>query len=226
MRTEKEKRIIALKKEGKTVRKIAQITNSSFTTIKSIIKNAEDEEKIIADGKTKLEEKKHEEEKYRRALKMFADGKENVEVATSTGLKADEVILYRKEYWRLTGTDKLVTLYDRIEANVSSIVKVAEMIEQEGISDDETRGALRRFKEFRILDDKICQAQAQLDSLYHDIVKANSGLQSLTKERTRLEGVIEKLKNQESEYTKNSGPCRDILDYVRHLKQLSSEVGF
>jgi transposase len=203
MRTEKQKRIIALKKEGKTVREIAEITKSSFATITSTVNDAEDEERIIANGRTRLEEKKQSDEKYKWALQMFVQGNKNVEVATSIGLRADEVILYRKEYWRLVEADKLVTLYDRIEPNISTFVKVAEMIKQEGISDDETRRILRLFKDLMILDDKIYQAKAQLDHLYGDIVEAQKGLQSFKQEETRLKEVIERLRNKESEYTNN-----------------------
>lgn len=192
-----------MKKEGKTVREIAEITKSSFATITSVVNDAEDEEMIIANGRTRQEEKKQSDEKYKRALQMFAQGKKNVEVATSIGLLAVEVISYRKEYWKLIGSDKLVTLYDRIEPNISSIVKVAEITEQEGISDNETRRILRHFKVLRTLDDKIYQAQAQLDHLYRNILEAQKGLQSFNQEKTRLEGEIERLKNEKSEYTSN-----------------------
>ena len=223
MRTQKENRIIALKKEGKTVREIAEITKSSFATITSVVNDAEDEEGVIANDRHRQEEKKLSDEKYKRALEMFAQGKQNVEVATSIGLRAEEVISYRKEYWKLIGADKLVTLYDRIEPNISSIVRMTEMIVQEGICDEEIRRVFRRFKEFRALDDKISQAKAQLNNLYEEILKARNGLQSYDQEKARLEGVIEGLKNKELEYMKNFQSYREFRAYARRLKRLNGE---
>jgi septal ring factor EnvC (AmiA/AmiB activator) len=81
-------------------------------------------------------------------------------------------------------------------------VKVAELIEQEGISDGETRRILRRFKEFAVLEDKINRAQTELQQLYDDILRAQKGVQSFDQEIIRLNGVIERLKNQESELIK------------------------
>lgn len=66
MLIEKKRRILALNKEGKTVREIAELTNSSFTTISATLKEAEAEEKIVALEKTKQEEQTKASQKYSR----------------------------------------------------------------------------------------------------------------------------------------------------------------
>lgn len=66
MLIEKKRRILALNKEGKTVREIAELTNSSFTTVSATLKEAEAEEKIVAQEKTKQEEQTKASQKYSR----------------------------------------------------------------------------------------------------------------------------------------------------------------
>jgi DNA-binding NarL/FixJ family response regulator len=123
MLTEKERRIVALKREGKTVREIADLTNSSFTTINDAWQKAEEEERLATEKKIKVEEEKDASDRYTKALDLFSRGKSNIEVATSTGLKADEVISIRIDYWRLIRADELVLLYNQNRRRLLSVLE-------------------------------------------------------------------------------------------------------
>lgn len=93
MISEKDKQIIDLKKHGKTIREIAEKTQSSFSTISRVLKMAEDQEMAIAQNKTMQEEENQARARYTQAMKMFSQGKSNIEVAKNiTGMRADEIL--------------------------------------------------------------------------------------------------------------------------------------
>ena len=194
MLTEKERRIVALKREGKTVREIANLTNSSFTTINDAWQKAEEEERLATEKKIKVEEEKDDSDRYTKALGLFSQGKSNIEVATSTGLKADEVISIRIDYWRLIRADELALLYNQNRRRLLSVLELDKRIKQEGVNEDNIVEALNHIGDLRSLREKIERRRARLRRLNDIILKAQDERRWLTRRRQRLEDRVARLR--------------------------------
>lgn len=220
MLIEKKRRILALNKEGKTVREIAELTNSSFTTISATLKEAEAEEKIVSQEKTKQEEQTKASQKYSQALKLFSEGKENIEVAIITGLRAEEVISIRKDSWRLLGADKLAILYDQYEPYLPSFLEFNRRTRQKGISQDTIVHALEHFEELQNLEKELPRARAYLNRLEDAIRQRRNEIDFLAQKKWRLEYNLDYLKQKESEHIKKFKSYRHFLAIERNLERL------
>jgi hypothetical protein len=194
MLIEKKRRILALNKEGKTVREITELTYSSFTTISATLKEGEAEEKIVAQEKTKQEEQTKASQKYSQALKLFSEGREDIEVAIVAGLRAEEVISIRKDYWRLIRADKLAILYDQYKPYLPSLLEFCKRIRQKGISPDTITRAVEHLEELDNLETEISRARHHLRKLKNAIRKHQDELNVLATKKWRLEYRLDCLK--------------------------------
>ena len=193
MRTDKEKNIIALKRQGKNIRQIAEQTQSSFSTISSVLKEADEEERIVAQKKIKLEQDNHASATYSRALVMFSQGKRNIDVAKITGLKADEIISIRKDYWKLIEADELAQLYEQVEPYLSSLLNLDKRMRRENIDQDDIVWSLNHFKELRFLRVKIIRARANLERLQNELFETHNASISLVRRNAVSRGYNSKL---------------------------------
>jgi hypothetical protein len=174
------------------------------------LKEVEAEEKIVAHEKTKQEEQTKASQKYSRALKLFSEGKENIEVAMITGLRAEEVISIRKDYWKLLRADKLAILHDQYRPYLPSFLEFNKRLRQKGIS--QVR-ALKRFEELKTLETEIPRAR---DAIHQRQVE----LDFLAQKKWRLRYKLDSLKEKESERIKKSESYRHFLVIERNLEQL------
>jgi hypothetical protein len=105
---EKEKLVIRLHKEGKTIRTIAHEAHVSFTDIGKIIRkiNGQNNNDSI-DLKDKSIET--------RAIYLFSIGKTPLEVAIELNLPASEVHDLQEEFWALNQLHELAFVYNEIK---------------------------------------------------------------------------------------------------------------
>jgi hypothetical protein len=109
--------VIQLYEQGKTRRQIAEVVHMSFKDIALVIKKHTGEDTDSVD--------KAEKSKDARALELFLQGKQSVEVAIELDMSADEVEDLHVQYWRLSKLDDLETLYH--EAKIFSIINSATL---------------------------------------------------------------------------------------------------
>jgi hypothetical protein len=122
---EKEKKVIQLHKQGKTIREIASEIHKNFRDISKIIKAYE--------RKKRLETKKRENNqsikikkisKIGQAYNLFHNKKTPVEVAIELGLDFQKVRKYWLEYLRLNKMTKLYNIYIENEYHLDSLFKI------------------------------------------------------------------------------------------------------
>jgi transcriptional regulator len=116
---EKRNLVIQLHKEGKTQREIAQVAHMSIRDISKITRKL--------DGI--LEEKSVD----TKALDLFCQGKKPIEVAVELNLNAQKTSKLYKDYLKLEGFHKLVSLYEEIKDNLSLFLKLYSTIIQNSI---------------------------------------------------------------------------------------------
>ena len=159
---EKKNLVIQLHKEGKTQREIAQVAHISVRDISKIIRKLEgiSEEKSIET----------------QALDLFYNGKKPIEVAVELNLNAQKTTKLYKDYLKLEGFHKLVSLYEEINDNLSLFLKLYYTIIQNGIKPNEIVNLVKNSNELTnlktaiqvkrnelfFIEQKIKQYQAQI----------------------------------------------------------------
>ena len=123
MNLEEKNLVMQLHQEGKTQREIAQVARMSVRDISKIIRKL--------DGIT--EEKSIE----TQALDLFYQGKKPIEVAVVLNLNAQKISKLYKDYLKLEGFYKLVSLYEEIQDNLSLFLKLYYAIIQNNIKPQE-----------------------------------------------------------------------------------------
>jgi hypothetical protein len=127
-KSEKEKLVIRLHQEGKTIRQIASAAHLSFTDIGSIIRKIDgldndDGVEANKDIKNKTRETK--------ALFLFSIGKTPLQVAIELDLSASEVHDMLEEYWALNELHELAFVYNEIKAYLPSFLKLFHCLKKQ-----------------------------------------------------------------------------------------------
>jgi DNA invertase Pin-like site-specific DNA recombinase len=156
---EKKNLVIQLHKEGKTQREIAKTAHMSVRDISKIIRKLE--------GVTSVET---------QALSLFYQGTKPIEVAVELNLNAQKISKLYKDYLKLEGFHKLVSLYEEIHENLSLFLKLYYTIIQNNIKTHEIANLVKNSNELAnlktgiqikrnelyFIEQKIKQYQAQL----------------------------------------------------------------
>ena len=134
---EKKNLVIQLHQEGKTQREIAQVAHMSIRDISRLIKKSEgySEEKSIET----------------QALDLFQQGKKPIEVAVELNLNSSKISKLYKDYLKLEGFHKLVSLYEEINDNLSLFLKLYYAIIQNGIKPNEIVNLVKNSNELASL---------------------------------------------------------------------------
>jgi hypothetical protein len=120
---EKEKKIIELHKQGKTIRQIAPEVHVSFRDISKIIK-AYDNRKLHQAKKEENNQKIKKPSISSQAFKLFSDGKTQVQVAIDLNIDFEKVRKYWTEFLRLKNMKKLYNIYIENEYHLDYLFKI------------------------------------------------------------------------------------------------------
>ena len=148
-RVEKKNLVLQLHQEGKTQREIAKTAHMSVRDISKIIR--------------KLEGISEEKSVETQALDLFYQGKKPIEVAVELNLNAQKTSKLYKDYLKLEGFHKLVSLYEEINYNLSLFLKLYYAIIQNGIKPNEIVNLVKNSNELASLKTAI---QIKRNELY------------------------------------------------------------
>ena len=124
---EKEKCVIELHKQGKTIKEIAKEVHMAFRDISKIIKKYEDS--IDENKKTK-------DNLYIKALSLFHKDKKPIEVAISLKLNCNQVEELYKDFWKLNNSYSLFSVYEDIKDEIPSLVELYQICKERGFLDE------------------------------------------------------------------------------------------
>ena len=124
-RSQKEKRVIELYEQGKSIREIAEDVHMSFTAISTIIKKHTGEDK----------DKEKTTSKDTKALKLYSQGKKPLDVAVKLELSADEARRLYREFWKLKGLHQFDATYEEIKNDMPSYLRLFRMMKKEGFAE-------------------------------------------------------------------------------------------
>jgi DNA-binding CsgD family transcriptional regulator len=131
---EKERRVIDLYSQGKTYRQIAEEVRISPNDIHTILKKKEEEKtnSIVTNNQEQQQELSS------KTYQLFSKGKTSVQVAIILKLREPEVTKLYKEYWKLKGLDKLITIDKETNGNTWPLWRLyQELIEKRGMSKEQ-----------------------------------------------------------------------------------------
>ncbi len=125
---EKEDLVSKLLDEGKTIRQIAGEAHISFKDIGAIARKSKGERETESSSPKSLET---------HALILFAEGKNQVEVAIALDIPTTKVSDIYEEYLRLNRMEEFVEVYEKIKYNLPKFLKLFDaMIDSEMSVDD------------------------------------------------------------------------------------------
>jgi transposase len=139
-RQERERLVLDLYNQGKTIREIAKEARMSFRDI-GIILNKTLEEKTEAskeqgqDNNNGVENNQQEPHLSlaSQAYKLFSDRKTPLEVAIALNLRESEATKYYKEYWKLKQIHNLNMVYEELRGDIEPFLKLYRLSNRRGI---------------------------------------------------------------------------------------------
>ena len=124
-RQEKEKLVIQLYNQGKTIREIAREVRISFRDIGLILKKASGEKEEKQDKEQSLLSPSS------QAYRLFSEGKSLIDVAISLDLSESETTKYYEEYLNLKQMHELRMVYKEIGADIMHFLKLFRILKKE-----------------------------------------------------------------------------------------------
>jgi transcriptional regulator len=209
-REEKQKLVLELNKQGKTIREIAQIVHMSFGDICFVIRRETGE----ADEQERIRMSK-----ASQALKQFEQGNSPVQVAIKLDVETREVDRLYREYWNLKGLHQLNDLYAELKENIFSFVKLYRLTKNEGMTQQQVIDALKIAEEIPCFEAERRYIEDCIDEDWPKIFELKRQKESLTKE---LRSILEEVESAR-EYRNNELKFeQEKLD--RQKASLASEV--
>jgi hypothetical protein len=180
-RQEKERYVIQLYKEGKTVRKIAELTHMSFRDMGIITKKV----KLETDGgRGSLEDDDiKSKSKTIQAIKLFSELKSPVEVAIELDLPANLVRALYREYWELEGMSRLAQVYEEAKYDLHDLLRLHRIVQALGMEkrDIITAFELIKHNELQTLQWKTGYLRSEINALEWERVRSANQLFKLNR---------------------------------------------
>jgi DNA-binding CsgD family transcriptional regulator len=227
-RQERERVVLDLYNQGKTIREIAKEARMSFRDI-GVILNKTFPEK--AEGlKEQYEEIQHLSVSS-QAYKLFSEGKTPLDVAIALNLKESEVTKFYKEYWKLKQLHNLNTVYEELRGDIEPLLKLYRLSKAKGIglkqvvnllaiANDDLPALEKRFKRLRNeismlqfqkriderslyqLNNQIVSTTKLLNSYRISCIRERREIGNLYNEKIRIANLVTRFKNNNEEYLK------------------------
>jgi hypothetical protein len=133
-RRERERLVLDLYNQGKTIREIAKEARMSFRDIGVILNKAVEEK---AKGLKEQEQDNIDSEKNQtqaqqqsisaQAYKLFSDRKTPLEVAIELNLRESDATKFYKEYWKLKQLHNLHMVYEELKGDIEPFLKLHKL---------------------------------------------------------------------------------------------------
>ena len=164
---EKERRVIELHLEGKTIRQIAPIVHMSFRDISKKIKAYD--KKISFELKNENTNPSRQKIKKpsisTQAFKLFNDGKNSLEVAIDLDMVYDKVRRYWIEFLRLKNMKDLYNIYIENEYHLDPLFRIYYFMRRNEIPIQEMENVLRKANDVIGLNQMMSSLKTEIERL-------------------------------------------------------------
>src|SRR5919107_4551242 len=135
-RQERERLVLDLYNQGKTIRKIAKEARMSFRDI-GVILNKTDKGKTEGKEQNNNDAGKNQQQQQLRlsaqAYKLFSEGKTPIEVCIELNLRESEATGFYKEYWKLKQLHNLNIVYEELGDDIALFLKLYKLAKAKGM---------------------------------------------------------------------------------------------
>ena len=208
-REERERRVIELTEEQKSIREIAKEVNMSFATIGSIRRRYSAE---TGSNSTSASSR------CTQVFKLFEQGKSPIEVAVELDLKSDEVTKLYTDYWKLKGLHDLTQLYEERKNDLAEFNAAFKIMKDEGVSPRmlvDAANCLQQLSSF----------EARLKNLKHDIQSKENQKQEQMNELSLIRNDITLARQEVDSYARIINANKEeIAGLSQHLQELESLI--
>jgi transposase len=137
-RQERERLVLNLYNQGKTIREIAKEVRMSFRDIGVILnKVIEEKDKELKEEQDNIDSEKNQEQQLSlstQAYKLFSEGKTPLQVAIALNLGESEATKFYKEYWKLKQLHNLNMVYEEVKGDIAPFLKLHRLSKAAGMS--------------------------------------------------------------------------------------------
>jgi hypothetical protein len=163
---EKEKKVIELHKDGKTIRQIAPEVHKNFRDIKKIIKTYERKEELRA--KRKIRNQSSQPKKppiSTQAFKLFSDGKKLTDVAIDLEIPADKAEKLWSQFLRLERMEDCYEFYKDYQYDIPTLLSINNFLKRNNISGNNIANVLREANDVNNLNQTHSNLKAEIEGL-------------------------------------------------------------
>jgi hypothetical protein len=200
-RQEKERLVIELYNQGKTIRDIAREVRMSFRDIGLILKKASGEKEEKQDKEQSLLSPSS------QAYQLFSEGKAPIEVAIALDLGESETTKYYEEYLNLKQMHELRMVYDEIGPDVMHFLELYKLSKDAHMKPEHVVNLLQMSNEYLpLFEQKYRKLRREIDLLEFQKQKSidlGNHVEVLTK-------VSEKYKKEIKNLQKGKNKTRDF----------------
>jgi transposase len=239
-RQERERLVLDLYNQGKTIREIAKEARMSFRDIGIILNKAvEEKNKEGIKQQDGAEENREQEEQQHislgaQAYKLFSDRKTPLEVAITLNLRESEATKFYREYWKLKHVHNLNMVYEKTKGDIEPFLKLHKLSKAKGMgvkqvvnlletANNDLPAVEKRFKRLRN-EISMLQFQKQIDE--RNLYQLNNKIASTTKllnsyrmsckrERREIENLYNEKTRLEAIVTEFKSNNEEYIDKIK-----------
>jgi hypothetical protein len=202
---EKEKLVIRLHEEGKTIREIAHIGHLSFTDIGKISRKINGQKDETIDLKTKS--------KDTQALYQFSIGKTPLEVKFKLDIPTSDVYDLQEEYWALDQLHELAFVFSEIKNFLPSFLKLYRSLKERKMLNEEYLSSFLKYAGY-----DLPELAYRIQQLANEVIDLES------KKRQSIDTLVQ-LDDILSWYHRNIKLNKQILlDLDRNINQIDTKT--
>jgi transposase len=215
-RRERERLVLDLYNQGKTIREIAKEARMSFRDIGVILNKAvEEKSEGSKEEQDNNNSKNHNQENEQhlsvsaQAYKLFSDRKTPIEVAIELNLRESEVAKFYKEYWKLKQLHDLNMVYEEIKGDIEPFLKLYRLSKSKGM-------CVKRVVDFLAI------ANNDLPSIEVRFKRLRNDVSMLQFRKHTIERNLYQLNNQIATTTKRLTSYR--ISCIRERREIESSI--
>lgn len=178
--------VIRLAEEGKSTRQIAEEAHLSLKDIGIIIRTYTGEEETASEKSMSINS---------RAFKLFKENKDLVDVAIALNMDAHEVLDLHTDFLRLSGKNKLMSIYFELEDEIDSLAWLYNNLKMFGLANKKD---------------------------IHNILQQEDKLKNLDKELYETAETIGRLNSWKVQLKKE---IAELMDMLGHCKSVMKDKG-
>jgi hypothetical protein len=225
-RQERERVVLDLYNQGKTIREIAKEVRMSFRDIGAILNKAVEEK---TEGCKELEQQQL--SLSAQAYKLFSERKTPLEVAIALNLRESEATKFYKEYWKLKNQHSLNMAYEETKGDIEPFLKLYRLSKAAGMSARHVTNLLEiantnlpdiqcRYERLKrevstlefnkqqsrtvltFFNNKIETQRKALTSYRISCIRERRQIEKLYNEKARIDNLVTHFKNSNEDYNK------------------------